>query len=99
MKCLKTNLMKFLMLPVDAKYVTCIAYNTQRTLVAIAIKAWVFPEFNSNHLTVLFYSIADGVFRQMKQYTIKATKGAQPVMPCYTNSSSGSKDKLKAGNL
>ena len=55
--------MKFLMLPVDAKYVTCIAYNTQRTLVAIAVKAWVFPEFNSNHLTVLFYSIADGIFR------------------------------------
>ena len=65
---------------------------------AIAVKAWVFPEFKSNHVTVLFYSINDGVFRQMKQYTIKATKGAQPVMPCYMSNSSGSKDKHKSSN-
>jgi hypothetical protein len=81
------------MLPVDSKEVTCITYNDKRTMIAIAVKSWVFEGYHTNHLTVLFYSIEAGVFKRLKQYTIKATKGAKPVIPCFVSN----KEKLKTG--
>ena len=93
MKCLETNLMKFCMLPVDSKEVTCITYNEKRNMVAVAVKSWVFEGYNNHHLSVLFYQIDNGIFKRCKQFTIKATKGANPIFPSFVTT----KEKVKTG--
>ena len=66
MKCLETNLMKFCMLPVDAKEVTCVTYNEKRNMIAVGIKQWVFEGYYNHHLSVLFYGLENGIFKRFK---------------------------------
>jgi hypothetical protein len=78
-RSLSSNLMKFLVLPIQTKEIQAVAFSKSRKVVAVGIKTWEMEQFDQQDLMVLFFQIEEGLFfKLVPDSTLKLTR-------CYTN--------------
>ena len=93
-KSLDNQLMKFINLPKDVKYITAIAFNTKQNMLTVGVKNLDFIDYDFENLSVYLYRVGPDTEKAKKQssqkqpetkrlteYTIRLTQGVNGIPP------------------
>lgn len=70
-KSLDNQLMKFIHLPKDVKYITAIGFNTKQNTLTVGVKNLDFTDFDFQNLSVYLYRVGPDTEKAKKQSSQK----------------------------
>jgi hypothetical protein len=70
-KSLDNQLMKFINLPKDVKYITAIEFNTKQNTLTVGVKNLDFTDFDFQNLSVYLYRVGPDTEKAKKQSSQK----------------------------